>query len=84
MLRDLGSNAIRMSHTPPAAEVPGQAGRMGFLAMLDWAPKAEESTEFHLIFKADRPAYRGRCAVLRMVQTLAHISHRLEHRRRGW
>ena len=53
VLRDLGSNAIRMSHNPPAPELLDLADRMGFLVMdevFDCWEKQKTAADFHLIF----------------------------------
>ncbi|KAL4863677.1 hypothetical protein BDV12DRAFT_201869 [Aspergillus spectabilis] len=54
MLRDLGVNAIRMAHNPPAPELLKMTDEMGFLVVdeiLDsWEVKKTES-DFHLIFQ---------------------------------
>ncbi|KAK2756776.1 hypothetical protein FQN54_005222 [Arachnomyces sp. PD_36] len=53
VLRDLGSNAIRMSHNPPAPELLDLTDRMGFIVMDEvfdcWEIKKTDN-DFHLIF----------------------------------
>ena len=53
MLRDLGCNAIRMSHNPPAPELLDIADRMGFVIMDEafdcWESKKTDN-DLHLIF----------------------------------
>ncbi|MEZ4901976.1 MAG: beta-galactosidase GalB [Spirosomataceae bacterium] len=53
MLRELGSNAIRMSHNPPAPELLDLCDRMGFLVIdeiFDSWEKKKTPHDFHLIF----------------------------------
>lgn len=54
LLRDMGCNAIRMSHNPPAPELLELTDRMGFLVMDEafdvWMQK-KTPLDFHLIFK---------------------------------
>lgn len=53
MLRDMGCNAIRMSHNPPAPELLALTDRMGFLVVDEvfdsWETK-KTPWDFHLIF----------------------------------
>jgi beta-galactosidase len=53
ILREMGSNAIRTSHNPPAPELLELADRMGFLVMDEifdsWA-RQKTPFDFHLIF----------------------------------
>lgn len=52
-LRELGCNAIRMSHNPPAAELLDLTDRMGFLVIdeiFDCWEKGKTPLDFHLIF----------------------------------
>lgn len=53
MLRDMGCNAIRLSHNPPAPELLELTDRMGFLVMNEafdmWKLK-KNPLDFHLIF----------------------------------
>jgi beta-galactosidase len=54
MLQDLGSNAIRMSHNPPAPELLDLTDRMGFLVLdeiFDCWELRKTTSDFHLIFK---------------------------------
>ena len=53
ILRDMGANAIRMSHNPPAPELLELTDRMGFLVMdevFDSWEKKKTPHDFHLIF----------------------------------
>ncbi len=53
MLRDLGCNAIRMSHNPPAPELLDMTDRMGFLVIdevYDCWQRKKTPLDFHLIF----------------------------------
>ncbi len=53
MLRDMGCNAIRMSHNPPAPELLDLTDRMGFLVMdesFDCWERKKTPLDFHLIF----------------------------------
>ncbi|KAF2181136.1 glycoside hydrolase family 2 protein [Zopfia rhizophila CBS 207.26] len=53
ILRDLGCNAIRMSHNPPAPELLDLTDRMGFLVMdevFDCWERKKTANDFHLIF----------------------------------
>jgi beta-galactosidase len=53
MLRDLGCNAIRMSHNPPAEELLDLTDRMGFLVIdevFDSWERKKTPLDFHLIF----------------------------------
>ena len=53
VLRDLGCNAIRMSHNPPAAELLELTDRMGFLVIdeiFDCWEREKNANDFHLIF----------------------------------
>jgi beta-galactosidase len=53
MLRDMGSNAIRTSHNPPAPELLELTDRMGFLVMdesFDVWVRQKTVFDFHLIF----------------------------------
>ncbi|KAF2032254.1 glycoside hydrolase [Setomelanomma holmii] len=54
-LRDLGVNAIRMAHNPPAPELLELCDRMGFILMDEifdcWEQKKTDN-DFHLIFPA--------------------------------
>ena len=54
MLRDMGCNAIRTSHNPPAPELFEMADQMGFLVMDEafdvWGPRRKTPNDFHLIF----------------------------------
>jgi beta-galactosidase len=53
MLRDMGCNAIRMSHNPPAPELLELADRMGFLVMdeiFDSWVRQKTPFDFHLVF----------------------------------
>ncbi|KAH8886528.1 glycoside hydrolase [Thozetella sp. PMI_491] len=52
-LQELGCNAIRMSHNPPAPELLDLADRMGFLVMdeiFDCWQREKTTNDFHLIF----------------------------------
>ena len=52
-LREMGCNAIRMSHNPPAPELLDLADRMGFLVMdeiFDCWERKKTPLDFHLIF----------------------------------
>jgi beta-galactosidase len=54
MLREMGCNAIRMSHNPPAPELLELTDRMGFLVMdeaFDVWMQRKTPLDFHLIFK---------------------------------
>lgn len=53
ILRDMGANAVRMSHNPPAPELLELTDRMGFLVMdevFDSWEKKKTPHDFHLIF----------------------------------
>ena len=53
MLREMGCNAIRMSHNPPAPELLELTDRMGFLVMdeaFDMWERKKNPLDFHLIF----------------------------------
>ena len=53
LLRELGSNAIRFSHNPPAAELLDLTDRMGFLVIneiFDCWEQGKTPLDFHLIF----------------------------------
>ncbi|KAI1144421.1 glycoside hydrolase family 2 protein [Hypoxylon sp. FL0543] len=53
ILRDMGSNAIRMSHNPPAPELLDLADRMGFLVLdevFDCWEQQKTTNDYHLIF----------------------------------
>ncbi len=53
ILRELGCNAIRMSHNPPAAELLDLTDRMGFLVIdeiFDSWERKKTPHDFHLIF----------------------------------
>jgi beta-galactosidase len=53
MLRELGCNAVRMSHNPPAPELLELTDRMGFLVMdesFDCWYRKKTPLDFHLIF----------------------------------
>jgi beta-galactosidase len=53
MLREMGANAIRMSHNPPDPELLELADRMGFLVMdevFDSWERKKTPLDFHLIF----------------------------------
>jgi beta-galactosidase len=53
MLREMGCNAIRMSHNPPAPELLDMTDRMGFLAIdeiFDCWQRKKTPLDFHLIF----------------------------------
>ena len=53
MLREMGCNAIRMSHNPPAPELLELTDRMGFLVMdevFDVWERQKTPLDFHLIF----------------------------------
>lgn len=53
ILRDMGANALRMSHNPPAPELLDLADRMGFLVVDEifdvWMQK-KTPLDFHLVF----------------------------------
>ncbi|MBN2201430.1 DUF4982 domain-containing protein [bacterium] len=52
-LRDMGCNAVRMSHNPPAPELLDLTDRMGFLVMdeaFDCWERKKTPLDFHLIF----------------------------------
>ncbi len=54
ILRDMGCNAIRMSHNPPAPELLELTDRMGFLVMdeaFDVWIQGKTPHDFHLIFR---------------------------------
>jgi beta-galactosidase len=54
ILRDMGCNAIRMSHNPPAPELLGLTDRMGFLVIdeiFDVWEREKNANDFHLIFQ---------------------------------
>ncbi|MES2648972.1 MAG: beta-galactosidase GalB [Bacteroidota bacterium] len=54
ILRELGCNAIRMSHNPPAPELLDLTDRMGFLVIdeiFDGWERKKTPLDFHLIFK---------------------------------
>ena len=53
VLRDLGVNAVRMSHNPPASELLDLADQLGFLVMdeiFDSWERNKTDNDFHLIF----------------------------------
>lgn len=53
MLRELGCNAIRMAHNPPAPELLDLTDRMGFLVideLFDMWERKKTPLDFHLIF----------------------------------
>lgn len=53
MLRDMGCNAIRLAHNPPAPELLELADRMGFLVIdevFDCWERGKTPLDFHLIF----------------------------------
>ena len=53
ILREMGCNAIRMSHNPPAPELLELTDRMGFLVMdeaFDMWERKKNPLDFHLIF----------------------------------
>ncbi|CAI4212779.1 unnamed protein product [Parascedosporium putredinis] len=53
VLRDLGSNAIRMAHNPPATELLQLTDEMGFLVIdeiFDCWQREKNPSDFHLIF----------------------------------
>ncbi|TVY82422.1 Beta-galactosidase BoGH2A [Lachnellula suecica] len=53
ILRDMGTNAIRMSHNPPAPELLDLTDQMGFLVLdeiFDCWELNKTSSDFHLIF----------------------------------
>ncbi len=53
MLRDMGCNAIRMSHNPPAPELLDLTDEMGFLVMdeaFDCWERKKTPLDFHLVF----------------------------------
>ena len=53
MLRELGCNAIRLSHNPPAPELLDMTDRMGFLVIdeiFDCWEQGKTPLDFHLIF----------------------------------
>lgn len=53
MLRDMGCNAVRMSHNPPAPELLDMTDRMGFLVIdevFDCWQRKKTPLDFHLIF----------------------------------
>ena len=53
ILRDLGINAVRMAHNPPAPELLELTDRMGFLVMdevFDCWEEGKTPNDFHLIF----------------------------------
>ncbi|WP_242495945.1 beta-galactosidase GalB [Sphingobium cupriresistens] len=53
ILRDMGANAVRMSHNPPAPELLELTDQMGFLVMdeiFDSWEKKKTPHDFHLIF----------------------------------
>jgi len=53
ILRDMGANALRMSHNPPAPELLDLADRMGFLVVdevFDSWERKKTPLDFHLIF----------------------------------
>jgi len=53
LLRDMGCNALRTSHNPPAPEVLELADKMGFLVMdeaFDCWVRGKTPNDFHLIF----------------------------------
>ncbi|MFT4094909.1 MAG: beta-galactosidase GalB [Niabella sp.] len=54
ILRDMGCNAIRLAHNPPAPELLELTDRMGFLVIdeiFDCWEKGKNPLDFHLIFK---------------------------------
>ena len=54
ILRELGCNAIRMAHNPPAPELLDLTDRMGFLVIdevFDCWERGKTPLDFHLIFK---------------------------------
>ncbi|KAI1459515.1 glycoside hydrolase family 2 protein [Annulohypoxylon moriforme] len=53
ILRDLGSNALRMSHNPPASELLDLADRKGFLVLdevFDCWQRQKTTNDYHLIY----------------------------------
>ncbi len=53
MLQEMGSNALRTSHNPPAPEVLDLADRLGFMVLdeiFDCWNKKKTADDFHLIF----------------------------------
>ena len=53
MLQDMGCNAIRTSHNPPAPELLELADRMGFLVIdeaFDVWTRQKTPLDYHLIF----------------------------------
>ncbi|MGO4222852.1 beta-galactosidase GalB [Lysobacter sp. TAF61] len=54
IMREMGANAVRMSHNPPAPELLELADRMGFLVVdeiFDSWERKKTPLDFHLIFK---------------------------------
>lgn len=54
ILREMGTNAIRMSHNPPAPELLELTDRLGFIVMdeiFDCWERQKTENDFHLIFK---------------------------------
>ena len=54
ILREMGCNAIRMAHNPPAPELLDLTDRMGFLVIdeiFDSWERKKTPLDFHLIFK---------------------------------
>ena len=53
ILRDMGANAVRMAHNPPAPELLELADRMGFLVVdevFDSWERKKTPLDFHLVF----------------------------------
>ncbi|KAI0011019.1 glycoside hydrolase family 2 protein [Xylariaceae sp. FL0662B] len=53
ILREMGCNAIRMSHNPPASELLDMTDRMGFVVLdeiFDMWERSKTNLDFHLIF----------------------------------
>jgi len=79
MLRDMGCNAIRTSHNPPAPEFLELADRMGILIMDEsfdcWA-RQKTANDYHLLYadwnEQDLRAMLRRIAIIHR----CHVEHR--------
>ena len=83
ILKEMGCNALRTSHNPPAPELLDLADRMGFLVMDEAFDCLERRQESQRLQQALRRMAREGSAGAGPPRPQPSVGHHLEHRQRG-